>query len=173
MRCKENCVGLWQLLENGPAHPNPNNKVVQQDETPISPTYCISLMEFNEIQLWLIRILNPIISPIIIENEEENPSGEESLTQGSFEKQYVLTIDLYTNVGTIDNTHEVVKVGATTNIIVINNDTSNVIVTNEVISVVRSVKTTINEASLHPPYPKRLTEVKITPQSEFDFLKEL
>lgn len=39
-------------------NPNPDNKVVQQVETPILPTYCISHVECNEIQLCFERVDN-------------------------------------------------------------------------------------------------------------------
>ena len=59
---------------------------MHQVETSILPTYYISPMKCNETKLQSGMIVNPTISPVIIENEEENLSGEEKLIQVSLEK---------------------------------------------------------------------------------------
>jgi hypothetical protein len=61
-------------------NPNLNNKAIQQIETPIFPTYCISPMECNIVQLISGRITNQATSLVIIEHVERYSPRETNLT---------------------------------------------------------------------------------------------
>lgn len=58
--------------------PNPNNKLVQQAKTANVPTYCIFLVQCNDMHLRSGRIVQTENEPTIIEEEENNELEEAS-----------------------------------------------------------------------------------------------
>ncbi len=136
-------------------NPNPNNKATQGIEAPTTfQTYLITPVGLNEIQLRSGRVINPIHSPIITEEDYEPSRGDaggsevDATLRTTDIEQFVtsVTIDPQRNVTTTTTNSCKVDTPVTTDSTVVMQD---------------------------PLYPQRLVEPRMTSQAESNFLREL